>query len=70
MDYKTAQIEADKQQIIDLGGPAAVARMLGLDPSKGGVQRVQNWMARGIPAQVRLDHFDVFGPALPKQEAA
>lgn len=52
---------ADKAVIDALGGPAEVARKIGLDPAKGGVQRVQNWMKRGIPSAVRLDHLDLFG---------
>lgn len=50
----------DAALIKALGGPAEVARRLGLD-AKGGVQRVQNWTARGIPAAVRLQHLDIFG---------
>jgi hypothetical protein len=50
----------DKQQILSLGGPTKVAELLGLDKTSGGVQRVQNWMTRGIPAQVKLDHPDLF----------
>ncbi len=57
----------DKALIDSLGGPAKVARWLRLDPAKGGVQRVQNWTTRGIPARVRLDHLDVFGPAPANQ---
>lgn len=49
----------DRKLITDLGGPTKVAKRLGyLKP--GGVQRVQNWMARGIPAKVRLENPDVF----------
>lgn len=51
----------DKELIRALGGPAAVARLIGLNPSKGGTQRVQNWTYRGIPAAIRLQHLDVFG---------
>jgi hypothetical protein len=60
----------DKQIIESLGGPTEVARKLGLDPAKGAVQRIQNWMTRGIPARVRLDHLDVFGPQPDKRDAA
>lgn len=56
----------DAALIAALGGPAEVARKLDLDPTKGGVQRVQNWTVRGIPAAVRLQHLDVFGqPGAP-----
>lgn len=51
----------DAALIAALGGPAEVARRLDLDTAKGGVQRVQNWTVRGIPAAVRLHHLDVFG---------
>lgn len=50
---------SDKQLIADLGGPARVAEMLGY-PKQGGVQRVQNWVSRGIPAKVKLDHPEIF----------
>lgn len=49
---------SDKELIMGLGGPAKVAELLGF--KKHGVQRVQNWTTRGIPAQVRLDHADLF----------
>lgn len=58
----------DKKVIADLGGPAEVARALGLDPANGGVQRVHNWMTRGIPSAVRLSHLQYFGEA-PSQPA-
>lgn len=46
---------SDKELIESLGGSAKVAMRLGYS-----IQRVENWKARGIPAQVRLDHPDVF----------
>ena len=49
----------DKETIERLGGPAKVAELLGLD-KHGGTQRVHNWIARGIPAQVKLDHPEIF----------
>ena len=52
---------ADKAIIDALGGPANVARRLGFAPSRG-IQRVHNWTRRGIPAEVRLRHLDLFGP--------
>lgn len=48
-------MSSDKDLIESLGGPAKLAARLGYS-----VQRVQNWKERGIPAQVRLDHPDVF----------
>lgn len=49
----------DWQLILELGGPTKVAEMLNL-PREGGVQRVQNWKTRGIPAAVKLDHPKLF----------
>lgn len=48
--------------IQSLGGPTAVAELLGYDKQKGGVQRVANWQGRGIPAEVRLRRPDIFPP--------
>jgi hypothetical protein len=50
----------DKDLIRKLGGPTKVAEMLSLDKSRGGVQRVSNWMSRGIPAAIKLAHPDIF----------
>ena len=66
------QMEADRQLIESLGGPARVARMLGYE-KHGGVQRVQNWMTRGIPARVKLQHPAIFlrdHQATPTRQAA
>lgn len=49
----------DSNLIEALGGPAKVAEMLGYE-KHGGVQRVQNWTVRGIPARVKLDHPEIF----------
>lgn len=49
----------DKKLIEGLGGPAKVARLLGY-PEESGTQRVHNWLSRGIPAKVKLDHPDLF----------
>jgi hypothetical protein len=51
---------SDQEIINGLGGPAKVAELLGLNKTRGGVQRVQNWITRGIPAQVKLDRPDLF----------
>lgn len=48
-------MSSDKDLIDDLGGSTKLAALLGYS-----VQRVENWKKRGIPAQVRLDHPDVF----------
>lgn len=50
----------DAQLIKDLGGPAVLARKLGYDTDNGGVQRVQNWLTRGIPPKVKLERPDLF----------
>lgn len=39
-----------------MGGPAKLAALLGYDLKDGGVQRVQNWKGRGIPAGVERDN--------------
>lgn len=49
----------DKELIKHLGGPTKVSRLLGF-PDLGGPQRVSNWLQRGIPAKVKLDHADLF----------
>jgi hypothetical protein len=57
----TEQIMSEDKSIIqDLGGPTRVAELLGYDKLHGGVQRVQNWMLRGIPARVKLEHPEIF----------
>ncbi len=50
---------ADARLIQMLGGPSKVASILGYR-RKGGIQRVHNWMKRGIPARVRLENPDLF----------
>lgn len=49
----------DRELIEELGGPARVAELLGYDKD-GGVQRVCNWLTRGIPAAVKLERPDLF----------
>lgn len=49
----------DWSLIVDLGGPLKVAELLGF-PKAGGVQRVQNWKARGIPAHVKVRYPEIF----------
>ena len=51
----------DADLIKHLGGPTVVARRLGYKLPDG-ARRVHNWMKRGIPAQVRLDHPRIFKP--------
>jgi hypothetical protein len=50
----------DAVVIHSLGGPAKVAELLGLDKQQGGVQRVSNWLKRGIPASVKVEHQSIF----------
>jgi len=52
-------MDSDKTMIEILGGPSKVAQLLGFN-KKGGVQRVNNWRTRGIPARVKLQFADVF----------
>lgn len=55
-----ANTHPDAQVIADLGGAAKVAELLGFDKKEGGVQRVHNWTARGIPSAVKVAHPDLF----------
>jgi len=59
----------DQELIESLGGPTKVARLLKFSPI-GGAQRVQNWLSRGIPAQVKLDHPDIFLAKKKKAKAS
>lgn len=49
----------DESLIKSLGGPAKVAEILGYE-KHGGTQRVQNWITRGIPPKVKLEHPELF----------
>lgn len=63
-------MKTDAEIIDELGGPAKVAELLGFRADVG-TQRVHNWKTRGIPALVRLNHFELFGKAPePHREAA
>jgi hypothetical protein len=53
----------DGDLIDKLGGPAKVCELLNI-PKHGGIQRVQNWKARGIPARVKLERPDLFLPSV------
>lgn len=50
----------DAELIKQLGGSTKVAELLGYGREDGGVQRVQNWITRGIPSKVKLDHPQIF----------
>jgi hypothetical protein len=52
---------SDKELIKSLGGSAKLAQRLGYS-----IQRVENWKARGIPAQVRLDNPKIFPLPRPR----
>ena len=52
-------VMTDTKLINDLGGPTKVAALLGMK-KRGSVQRVQNWLTRGIPAQVKADYPHLF----------
>lgn len=60
-------MSSDAALIKRLGGPAKVAELLGYQ-KHGGVQRVHNWCARGIPSRVKVERPDLFLPQ-PKQAA-
>jgi hypothetical protein len=49
----------DAELIENLGGPAKVCDLLKIS-KQGGVQRVQNWKVRGIPARVKVERPDLF----------
>ena len=51
----------DKELIEKLGGVAALSKHLSLS-----YQCVFNWTKRGIPAQIKLDHKDLFLVKNPK----
>jgi hypothetical protein len=58
------QPEVAKKLITDIGGPTAMAALLGYDARKGG-QRVHKWLTDGLPADVALH----FGKMLLKNQA-
>lgn len=52
-------MKTDKEILDSLGGAAKVAKLLGYTKA-GGVQRVHNWISRGIPYKVKVDHQNIF----------
>lgn len=56
----------DADLIKTLGGPAAVAKLLGFELA-GGTQRVSNWIRRGIPAEIKVKHPDIFLGIKPRK---
>ncbi len=62
-------MDDDRTLILNYGGPAKLARMLGY--GRWGTNRVSNWMTRGIPAHVKVAHPEIFlagAPLAPTQE--
>ena len=51
---------SDAELIEKLGGPTKLAALLNFDKEAGGVQRIQNWITRGIPPKVKLDYPHIF----------
>lgn len=49
----------DTELIAHLGGPTKVAKLLKLK-KLGGAQRVQNWLTRGIPSDIKIAHPTIF----------
>lgn len=52
-----------------LGGPSKVAELIGID-KRGGAQRVQNWLVRGIPSKVKVKYPHHFMPELATARAS
>lgn len=57
----------DKNLIEHHGGSTKLAAKLGYDTDNGGVQRVNNWKARGIPSAVKVSRPDLFLKDLTKK---
>ena len=62
------KIQNDADLIKRLGGPSKVAEILAID-KRGGAQRVQNWMVRGIPSQIKVNYPHIFMPELATSPA-
>lgn len=65
MDKKAEQIANDVELIKELGGATKVARLLGWDDARD-VTRVQNWLKRGIPPNIKLEYPKIFLKNLKK----
>ena len=57
------QIQSDAELIKALGGPTKVAQAISADPPVS-VQRVQNWLTRGIPSHIKVKYPKLFMPEL------
>ena len=49
----------DAETIQTLGGPTAVAKLLGFE-TPGGARRVHNWLKRGIPTSIKVQFAEIF----------
>lgn len=58
----------DAELIRRLGGPSKVAELISID-KRGGAQRVQNWMVRGIPSAIKVKYPHLFMPELAQASA-
>lgn len=63
-------MHSDSTLIDSLGGPAAVASLLGYPKDAAKYRRVWNWKKRGIPARVKVQRPDLFLPGYVPQAAA
>ncbi len=59
----------DRDLIERLGGPSKLAKLLNY-PKGRGAQRVHNWLKRGIPARVKLEHPSLFATPQGERKAA
>ena len=59
----------DQHIIETLGGPAAMARLLGMK-NPGGTRRIHNWQTRGIPSKIKVDHAKTIAKALKAAKVA
>lgn len=64
----STDIHSDADLIRSLGGPSVVAKKIASGKPVS-AQRVQNWLTRGIPAQVKLDHPHLFLRHMGQQQA-
>ena len=59
MELTQIEKAKDKALILSLGGHRKVAEMLGYELTAANVQKVKNWLERGIPWHVKVKHGDV-----------
>lgn len=63
------QIAEDAKLIREMGGPTKVAAILAAGP-KVSVQRVQNWLTRGIPSHIKVAYPHYFMRGAAQADAA